>query len=88
MCTEYYTVWNLRKRALLVLFERASDPQAAFVAEMRFGKHAIARSPKSYWSWAHRKWLLSDALKHVNCKQQRRARIDHAPLDNQKMRLM
>jgi geranylgeranyl transferase type-2 subunit alpha len=65
VCTEYYTVWNLRKRVLLVLFQRASDPQAAFVAEMRFGKHAIARSPKSYWSWAHRKWLLSDALAHI-----------------------
>jgi len=37
-----------------------------FASELKFGKHAIARSPKSYWCWAHRKWLFDVALARVS----------------------
>jgi geranylgeranyl transferase type-2 subunit alpha len=37
-----------------------------FASELKFGKHAIARSPKSYWCWAHRKWLFDVGLARVS----------------------
>ena len=67
LASEYYSVWSFRKRVLAALVERAPATAAAVVQrELHYGQKAIARSPKSYWSWAHRKWLTTALVATAN----------------------
>lgn len=55
------TAWNVRRRALRLLF--ASDDWQAAGQELEFSVATIKVNPKSYGAWHHRRWLVGEALR-------------------------
>jgi geranylgeranyl transferase type-2 subunit alpha len=54
---EYYTVWNERKRAILIKF-KSSDCAPFIKQELMINLLAIKANPKSYSAWYHRRWFI------------------------------
>lgn len=54
---EYYTVWNERKRAILIKCKSA-DFHSFIKQELMINVLAIKANPKSYSAWYHRRWFI------------------------------
>lgn len=68
--TDWMTAWNLRKKALLRLWEQSlssssSSSSVSLVDEFAFSVLAIKTNPKSYGAWYHRQWLVSEIHKRT-----------------------
>ena len=65
---EVYTVWNHRKRALLLTLSTGGNAAAEAVkTELALTQRALQKHPKSYATWHHRRWLVAQ---HVTSLQQ------------------
>ena len=60
---EYYTVWNHRRRLLLISFSTLCQDEKASTlhADLGFLMPLLLKFPKCYWIWNHRLWLLQQA---------------------------
>eukprot|EP01111_Echinosteliopsis_oligospora_P011199 TRINITY_DN3634_c0_g1_i1.p1 TRINITY_DN3634_c0_g1~~TRINITY_DN3634_c0_g1_i1.p1 ORF type:complete len:314 (-),score=69.66 TRINITY_DN3634_c0_g1_i1:1-942(-) len=58
MNTEFYTVWNYRRRALESFSETKTEEEMIehYKQEMELTTGAVQLNAKSYWIWQHRKW--------------------------------
>jgi geranylgeranyl transferase type-2 subunit alpha len=53
---EFYTIWNYRKNAIPILFK--DELTDRLEKELVFTFSCLLKSPKSYWVWHHRLWVL------------------------------
>lgn len=77
--SEYYTIWNHRRRILLYQFTKAPDDKIEdtenlshaptignlIANDLRFIVPLLIQNPKCYWIWNYRLWLLDEAEKHL-----------------------
>lgn len=58
---DFYTVWNIRREALLAHINRQSEDEALRVCkdELAFTMDCLRKNEKSYSVWQHRIWILS-----------------------------
>eukprot|EP00002_Diphylleia_rotans_P027555 TRINITY_DN5529_c0_g2_i1.p1 TRINITY_DN5529_c0_g2~~TRINITY_DN5529_c0_g2_i1.p1 ORF type:complete len:322 (+),score=76.25 TRINITY_DN5529_c0_g2_i1:75-1040(+) len=55
---DFYTMWNFRREYFIELEESAPDTRAkAYQEDLSLTERALAKNPKSYNAWYHRKWL-------------------------------
>ncbi|KZZ87599.1 geranylgeranyl transferase type-2 subunit alpha [Ascosphaera apis ARSEF 7405] len=73
---EFYTIWNIRREILQSQFSSiisASSDESAQCAEIQqlltsdlaFLFPLLKKSPKCYWIWNHRVWLLEQTTKYL-----------------------
>ena len=62
---EYYTVWNERKRAILLKLFNSSDFNSFIKHELIINLLAIKTNPKSYNAWYHRRWFIEKYCEKV-----------------------
>lgn len=51
---DYYHAWNMRKRSI-----KSNLTRLDLKEELAFNVDCIKANPKSYYSWYHRRWLLT-----------------------------
>jgi geranylgeranyl transferase type-2 subunit alpha len=57
---EVYSLWAYRRECIDYFNSKPSDIDVPvlYMEELRLTAHCLAKAPKSYWVWDHRRWAV------------------------------